>query len=266
MLQESPIAAAADKNGLVTITRVAAEAAALLLLLAPALWNGFPLLQYDTGGYIARWYEGTLEVSRSTVYGLFLNLLAYADFWPAVLVQAALTVWILSLLLFFTALLFGAAGEEAIFRGYAFQLLIDKLGAFATILPVGVLFGLAHGANPNATRLGLLNTGLWGVLLGCAFLRSHDLWLPIAMHYSWNAVLPIFGTDLSGITIEVTRYTYRWDLGPVWSGGAYGPEGGVLALLWGRSRTGFRHLMFVLGACRVSVVALAPAAQLGVPR
>jgi len=29
----------------------------------------FPLLEYDTGGYLARWFEGTLEVSRSTVYG-----------------------------------------------------------------------------------------------------------------------------------------------------------------------------------------------------
>jgi hypothetical protein len=27
-----------------------------LLLLAPALWNGYPLLEYDTGGYLARWY------------------------------------------------------------------------------------------------------------------------------------------------------------------------------------------------------------------
>lgn len=26
---------------------------AFLSLLAPALWNGFPLLQYDTGGYLA---------------------------------------------------------------------------------------------------------------------------------------------------------------------------------------------------------------------
>ena len=43
-----------------------------LMLLAPAIWNGFPLLQYDTGGYLARWFEGTLVVSRSTVYGLFL--------------------------------------------------------------------------------------------------------------------------------------------------------------------------------------------------
>ena len=77
--------------------RIGAALAGTLILLAPALWNGFPLLQYDTGGYIARWYEGTLEVSRSTIYGLFLNALTRPDFWPAILVQAALTVWILSL-------------------------------------------------------------------------------------------------------------------------------------------------------------------------
>src|SRR5215470_7244920 len=72
---------------------------ATLLLLAPALWNGFPLLEYDTGGYLARWFEGTLEVSRSTVYGLFLAALAWPDFWPAVVVQSALTVWVIALVL-----------------------------------------------------------------------------------------------------------------------------------------------------------------------
>ena len=40
------------------------------ILIAPAIWNGFPLLQYDTGGYLARWYEGTLVPSRAVVYGL----------------------------------------------------------------------------------------------------------------------------------------------------------------------------------------------------
>src|SRR5438876_6423283 len=81
------------------VIRLAAALVALLMLLAPALWNGFPLLQYDTGGYLARWYEGTLEQSRSTVYGLFLNLLTLPDFWPAVLAQAAATVWVLALVL-----------------------------------------------------------------------------------------------------------------------------------------------------------------------
>jgi len=78
---------------------IAVALAAMLMLLAPALWNGFPLLQYDSGGYFARWYEGTLEESRSTVYGLFVVALARPNFWPVIVAQAALTVWIIALVL-----------------------------------------------------------------------------------------------------------------------------------------------------------------------
>lgn len=138
----------------------------------------------------------------------------------------------ISLVFYLILLMFGAAGEETIFRGYAFQLLVERLGPFATILPAGVLFGLAHSGNPNVTKLAVMNTAFWGILLGYAFLRSRDLWLPIGLHYGWNAVLPLFGTGLSGITIEVTRYTYRWELAPVWSGGSYGPEGGLLTTIF----------------------------------
>ncbi len=137
-----------------------------------------------------------------------------------------------SLLFYLAAIVFGAAGEEMIYRGYAFQLLVQRIGPFATVLPVGVLFGFAHSNNPNATKLALLNTILWGILLGFAFLRSRDLWLPIGLHYGWNAVLPLFGVNLSGLTIDVTRYSYRWDLSPLWSGGAYGPEGGLLTTIF----------------------------------
>ena len=103
--------------------------------------------------------------------------------------------------------------------------------AGAAVIPVGVLFGIVHAANPNANPLGIVNTMIWGVLLGCAFLRGHDLWLPIGMHFGWNAVLPLFGVNLSGLTIEVTRYFYKWDLPPLWSGGDYGPEGGLLTTI-----------------------------------
>ena len=67
--------------------------------MAPALWNGFPLLQWDTGGYLARWYEGYLVPSRAVVYGLILNAGAPLAFWPVLLLQSALTVWILALML-----------------------------------------------------------------------------------------------------------------------------------------------------------------------
>jgi hypothetical protein len=71
----------------------------LALLLAPALWNGFPLLQYDTGGYLARWYEGILVPSRAVVYGLMLNAGTWLAFWPVLLLQSALTLWIVALTL-----------------------------------------------------------------------------------------------------------------------------------------------------------------------
>ena len=137
-----------------------------------------------------------------------------------------------SLLFYLFALFVAATGEELIFRGYAFQLLVQNFGPFATILPVSVIFGFLHSSNPNSTKLGVANTMLWGVLLGMAFLRSRDLWLPIGLHFGWNAVLPLFGVNLSGLTIDVTRYSYRWDLAPVWSGGSYGPEGGLLATIF----------------------------------
>ncbi len=71
----------------------------LALLMAPALWNGFPLLQWDTGGYLARWYEGYLVPSRAVVYGLILNAGSPLAFWPVLLLQSALTVWVIALML-----------------------------------------------------------------------------------------------------------------------------------------------------------------------
>lgn len=71
----------------------------MTILIAPAIWNHFPLLQYDTGGYLARWYEGTLVPSRAVVYGLILNAGVPLSFWPVLLVQSALTVWVVALTL-----------------------------------------------------------------------------------------------------------------------------------------------------------------------
>jgi hypothetical protein len=70
-----------------------------LFLIAPALWNGFPLLQWDTGGYLARWYEGYLVPSRSTVFGLYLHFGEASGFWLNVGIQALATLWVLQLAL-----------------------------------------------------------------------------------------------------------------------------------------------------------------------
>ena len=65
------------------------------LLITPALWNGYRLLQWDTGGYLARWYEGYLVPSRSTVFGLHLHLGEAMNFWIKLVLQALATSWII---------------------------------------------------------------------------------------------------------------------------------------------------------------------------
>lgn len=125
-------------------------------------------------------------------------------------------------------LLFGAVGEELLFRGYGFQILLGSAGRVVTLTATSFLFGWAHSSNQNASTLGLLNTVGFGVVLGYAFVRSGDLWLPIGLHFGWNWVLPFAGVSLSGFTMGVTGYAVRWTVDDLWSGGAYGPEGSIL--------------------------------------
>ena len=76
---------------------ILASAAMLLALIAPALWNGFPLIFPDTGGYLDRPILGTLGMGRSALYGLFLYTGIPFSFWPNVVLQSALTIWLIVL-------------------------------------------------------------------------------------------------------------------------------------------------------------------------
>ncbi|HTV37572.1 MAG TPA: hypothetical protein VMF12_14150, partial [Xanthobacteraceae bacterium] len=70
-----------------------------VILLLPAIWNGFPFVFADTGGYLIRPFARTLELGRSALYGAFLAAGISLDFWPCVAVQALLCAWMIGLLL-----------------------------------------------------------------------------------------------------------------------------------------------------------------------
>ena len=83
-------------------SHVAATLCCFVVLLVPALWNHYPLLQYDTGGYLARWYEGYLVPSRSTVFGLFLHVGEGLHFWPELILQTGCAILIIGYILYIT--------------------------------------------------------------------------------------------------------------------------------------------------------------------
>ncbi len=110
-----------------------------LLLIAPALWNGYPLLQWDTGGYLARWYEGYLVPSRSTVFGLYLHYGENSSFWIDLGIQALATFWLLQLTL-------RALGMAELFRLVAISLILiltTALPWLASMLLTDIFAGLS---------------------------------------------------------------------------------------------------------------------------
>jgi hypothetical protein len=110
-----------------------------LMMIAPAFWNGYPLLQWDTGGYLARWYEGYLVPSRSTVFGLYLHYGESFGFWINLAVQSVATLWLLQLTL-------RVLGLMQTFRFVAISLLLilsTALPWLASMLLTDIFAGLS---------------------------------------------------------------------------------------------------------------------------
>jgi len=66
------------------------------MFLGIAVWNGFPLTFYDTGGYMVEGLSGAFLVERSPVYSLLLWFTAAGwSLWLVVMLQAAMTAWLI---------------------------------------------------------------------------------------------------------------------------------------------------------------------------
>ena len=63
-----------------------------LMFLSVAIWNGFPLIFYDTGAYVLEGLGHVFLVERAPVYAELLFLAGGAfSLWPIVILQALMT-------------------------------------------------------------------------------------------------------------------------------------------------------------------------------
>jgi uncharacterized protein len=122
-----------------------------------------------------------------------------------------------------------AAAEEAIFRGYPFQVLVQWLGAVVATVLASAAFALVHLRNPNIGVFGVTNIFLAGVLLSVAYLRTRSLWFATGVHLGWNwTMASVFDLPVSGLDFFETPVYDAAVRGPDWlTGGAFGPEGGL---------------------------------------
>jgi membrane protease YdiL (CAAX protease family) len=143
--------------------------------------------------------------------------------------EGTLIGWSGSSLWTVVALALPALSEEIIFRGLPLVLFAGVIGRWPAIALTAVVFGLAHWSNPDVTGLGLANITLAGVLLATAFYAPGGIWTAWGAHLGWNVSLAVLGARVSGLPLSIPWLEYHPG-GPDWvTGGAFGPEGGILA-------------------------------------
>lgn len=131
-----------------------------------------------------------------------------------------------------SGLLLGAAfAEELLFRGYPFRLIETRFGPVVALIATSVAFGLAHGGNPGIGPLAFVNLGLAGILLGVAYWRTRSLWFAGGVHFGWNWLMAASGLSVSGLDVSISGLEAVLSGPPLWTGGAFGPEGGLLATI-----------------------------------
>lgn len=188
-----------------------------------------------------------LRLGWVTVTGTFESLLPGAPFALAVLLPSAVFLCV-------------GFYEELLSRGYQLRnaaegLNLPRVGPRNAVLLAWVLtsafFGYLHASNPNASLSSLVNVALAGLMLGFGYVLTGELAIPIGLHITWNFFQStVFGFPVSGLQPLGASFLSVKQGGPaLWTGGSFGPEGGLLGpaamilgvlliALWVRLRSG----------------------------
>ncbi|MCH7565981.1 MAG: CPBP family intramembrane metalloprotease [Gemmatimonadetes bacterium] len=84
-----------------------------------------------------------------------------------------------------TSLILAPFIEEVFFRGFLFGGLQGRWGVPRAALGSGLIFGLAHFAEPSSLAI-LPAIGMIGALFAWGYYYTGSLYVPIAAHFVWN--------------------------------------------------------------------------------
>lgn len=135
------------------------------------------------------------------------------------------------ILLFFFGFVIQGAQEEILTRGYFMMSLSTRLPAIAAVLISSFTFSVLHIFNGGFDLLAFVNLVLYGVFLAVYMLKTGNIWGVCAIHSVWNfSQGNLYGMPVSGMNIlETSLFSSSLVEGKEWlSGGAFGPEGGVI--------------------------------------
>jgi uncharacterized protein len=127
-----------------------------------------------------------------------------------------------------------AVTEELWMRALLLRLLWRAFGAVPAFIVAALVFGALHLANPGATPLAGATVVMAGLMFCALYALTGRLWVPIGVHLAWNLAQGyLFGAEVSGNNLGGSILLSTAHPGaPAWlTGGTFGPEASVLALL-----------------------------------
>lgn len=139
------------------------------------------------------WDAGSLRLALLTallpLVGLPLwRALSLSDLAPLVAIVADIPAWALPFIGLAFALVNGLV-EEVAFRGIVLDGLMSAVGVRAAVVLQAAAFGLVHVDGLPGGLLGVVLSGLYGVVLGAIRLRSRGMVAPYAAHVLADLVL-----------------------------------------------------------------------------
>lgn len=123
--------------------------------------------------------------------------------------------------------------EEILFRGILYRLLEEFIGTWIAVAISGLVFGLVHITNPDATWWGAIAIALeFGLLMGVVYAFTRSLWIVIGIHFAWNVVQgPVMGVVVSGTGGAPSLLITDSRSPDLISGGSFGAEASLLTVL-----------------------------------
>jgi hypothetical protein len=197
------------------------------LFLGVAVWNGFPLVFYDTGAYVAQGLSGVFFVERSPIYSLLLPVTGgFLSLWFTAAAQALMTSFLIAELARAEVPRLTLKGLVAIavalmlLTGIGWYVGQIEPDCFTPLVVLGSYLLVFHAAALSAPRrlFVILITGLavashpshlglvGGLLICAAALWLARRWLP---QLPRPRLLPCLSAVLLALTMTVTA-NYAW--------------------------------------------------------
>jgi uncharacterized protein len=194
--------------------------------------------------FLVEWWAGWITVVETMHTGV-----DGWGFWPAVVFMLVVFVFVG----FYEELFSRGYQIRNLSEGLNFPLLGERSAIVLAWIAASVVFAFGHSMNPHASLVSCMGIIAAGILLGLPYVLTGELAVSIGLHISWNFFQGIvFGFPVSGRDFRVSFLGIQQAGPDSWTGGAFGPEAGILGfaacgigcllillwMRWARSRRG----------------------------